>query len=153
MNASQTGVYERLVWLYNNGSFNKREALSAAHWCGQTGDVLEELIAFGLLVPVRQQQFVVVTPIQTRILEELVQQFGGAQFTWDDALTVALWTGGSAATVEQLIQRGRLKDQGHEVLQISTLEELGLVSDEIELEDPIEASAIEEDGPGEISFS
>lgn len=144
MNASQTGVYERLVWLYNNGSFNRKEALAAAHWCGQSGEVLHELTQAGLLVQSRQDQYVVVTPIQLRILEELVQQFGGAQFTWDDALTVALWTGGSATTVEQLIQRDRLKDHGNEILQISTLEELGLQRDEIELEDPIEILQLEE---------
>ncbi len=140
MNASQAGVYERLVWLYNNGSFSRKEAMAAAHWCGQPGAVLDELTAAGLLVVSPQQLYLVVTPIQLRILEEIARQFEGGQFTRDDAQTVALWTGGSPATVEQLIQRGRILDRGHDVLQLQTADDLvpDLTADEIELEDPVD---------------
>lgn len=141
MNANQAGVYERLVWLYNNGSFSRREALAAAHWCGQPGDVLEELSSAGLLINTDENVFVVFTPIQLRVQEELMQQFGGAQFTRDDAQTVALWTGGSAATIEQLVQRGRLLDHGNDVLQAALTDRMDFNDrDEIELEDQIEIS-------------
>lgn len=149
MNAEQAGVYERLIWLYNNGSFSRSEALAAAHWCGQPGDVLGQLTTAGLLVQTNTNLFVVVTPIQIRVLEELVQQFGGSQFTRDDAMTVALWTGGNAATVEQLVQRRRLIDQGNDVLQIAVEESLLAGDrDEIELEDQIEIHA--EEGTDEL---
>ena len=151
MTANQAGVYERIVWLYNNGSFSRREARAAAHWCGQPEGILDELLTTGLLVPTGEHLYVAVTPIQLRVLEELAQQFGSAQFTRDDAQTVALWSGGDASTVEQLLQRGRIKDHGHDVMQIATVDEMEINDrDEIELEDPVEVRRGDADDPGAL---